>query len=171
MFTTTPTPWALYNGETGLNTAGAVVATTAYLVPVVLEAPATITSVRVRFVTGGNGHYDVGIYDATGVNGAPNNLLAHAAATATSLATAGNTTASPAFINGNLSLPPGRYWLAFWIDNGTDTFTQKVSVATLGMVQTGTTAGPLPALASSLSGLAETGVKPNIIGLVQGGWA
>jgi len=167
-------PAALYDGEIASQaTATALVANTAYLVGVTLNVNAVLTGIRVRCDAGGNGHYDVGIYDASGTNGAPGNLLAHAAATATSLATsAGANNLTPALIGGNLSLAPGRYWLALWCDNATDTW-QKVasSNGNLTILQTGTNNGPLPALASSLSGLANAGLKPVIIGLLLGEWS
>ena len=165
-----PQPFALYNGDLASTSAGAGVATTAYLVAVVLYAPAVLTSVRVRFSVGGNGHYDVGIYDASGANGAPGTLLAHAAATASSLATAAGNQ-SPALIGGNLQLAPGRYWLALWIDNATDTFTKANGISGMIDVQSGTIAGPLPASASSLAGLGNAALKPLLIGLIQGGWS
>ncbi len=166
-------PLALYDGELASQaTATALVANTAYLVGVVLPVPAVLTGIRVRCTAGGTGHYDVGIYDATGTNGAPNNLLAHAAATATSLVTASSVYLTPALIGGNLALAAGRYWLALWCDNATDTWNKVASSnANVTIVQSGTNAGPLPALASSLSGLADAGFKPVILGLLQGGFS
>ena len=166
-----PAQQALYDGELATTGAAAGVATTCYLVGVVLWTPATLTNVRCGFGAGGSGHYDVGIYDATGTNGAPNNLLAHAAATATSIATAtGNQT--PALIGGNLALAAGRYWLALWIDNATDTiFRPGASAVGRAVTMSGTNAGPLPALASSITSLADGSFKPWLVGLLAGGWS
>ena len=168
-----PTPQALYDGELATTGSAVGAATTVYLVATrELLVPATLTNVRCGFATvGGTGHYDVGIYDATGANGAPNNLLAHAASTITALATAtGNQT--PALIGGNLALIPGRYWLALWIDNATDTiFRPGASAAGRAVTMSGTNAGPLPALASSITGLADGSFKPWIIGLLLGGFS
>ena len=155
-----PAPLALYDGEIASQaTASALVANTAYLVGVTLLAPAVLTNMRVRCNAGGNGHYDVGLYDATGANGAPNNLLTHAAATASSLATS-SATLTPALIGGNLALSPGRYWLALWCDNATDTWSKVASSNTnVTIVQSGTNAGPLPALASSLARAGKRGLE------------
>ncbi len=161
-----PQPLALYDGDLSGGTNGAFgIANTAALVGVVLYAHVVLTGVRVRFGTvGGTGHYDVGLYDGFGVNGAPGVLLAHAAATATSLVTAiGSQT--PALIGGNLSLAPGRYWLAVWVDNITDTLQRATGPnASMNVII------PLPANASSLAGLANNTFKPMILGILQGGW-
>jgi parallel beta-helix repeat protein len=172
-FTLTPVsqapPFALYDGELGQTSSSVGVANTAYLVGVYLPAPATLTAIRVRFAIGGNGHYDVGMYDASGANGAPGNLLAHAAATATSLVTSA-ATLTPAMIS-NVNLAPGRYWLALWVDNAVDTFNKQSGSGNVVVVQSGTNAGPLPALASNLAGLANGALKPLLIGLLSGGWS
>jgi hypothetical protein len=163
-------PEALYDGEVAAGVSTAPVATTAYLVAVKLTAPATLTGIRVRFGVGGTGHYDVGIYDATGANGAPNNLLAHAAAVASSLITS-TATLTPALIGGNLVLSPGNYWLAVWCENAADTIFRVTAGNNMAPVQSGTTAGPLPALASSLTALGNSNFKPIIVGLLLGGWS
>lgn len=162
-------PFALYDGEIASNSAAALVANTCYLVGVTLNAYATLTSMRVDFGTGGNGHYDLGVYDATGANGAPINLLAHCAATNTTLATATGLVTGT-FIS-SVALAPGRYWLALWIDNATDTVTKSNSHNNQSVSQSGTNAGPLPALASSIAGLANNAVKPVLLGLFSGGWS
>jgi hypothetical protein len=170
LFTPPVTPQALYDGELASNGAAAGTANTVYLVAVTLYAPATLTAVRCRFSTGGNGHYDTGIYDASGTNGAPGNLLAHGASSATALATAAGVQ-SPAFTGGNLALSPGKYWLALWIDNATDTIIRFGASLSLAVVQSGTNNGPLPSAASSISSLANTNFKPVLIGLISGGWS
>ncbi len=166
-----PAPFALYDGELGQTSSQALTANGVYLVGVVLNAPVTLTGVRLRFAAGGSGHYDVGIYDSSGTNGAPGNLLAHAAATSTSLATATGTQ-SPTFTGGNLNLAPGKYWLAVWVDNATDTVNKQSASGNMAVIQSGTvTAGPLPAAASSITGLANATVKPLLIGLISGSWS
>lgn len=174
------TPYVLCDGDLASSSAaGAPGANnTAYLVAVELRVPFTLSSIRVRFGTGGNGFYDVGIYDATGANDGPNNLLAHAAAANNSLATASNTTVSPALIagsrslvGGNLPLEPGKYWLAVWMSSTSDTIIRVNGASGMVIVQSGTNAGPLPAAASSLSGLANVVFKPIIMGLKSGGWS
>ncbi len=166
-------PFALYDGEIASQaTATAGVINTAYLVGVKLETPGILNFVQIRCVVGGVNHYDLGIYDATGdANGGPGNLLAHAAATATSLLTVTATLLKPAFLNGPIYLPAARYWLAFWVDGATDTFNKVASAAGNTCVnKTGTNAGPLPALASSLAGLTDGGLKFSLMGFMQNGF-
>lgn len=170
LFVPVPQPPALYDGEIAQTSSSVGVANTAYLVGMTLYAQATLTGIRVRFAIGGNGHYDVGIYDSSGTNRTAGTLLAHAAATATSLATSA-ATLTPALIGGNLPLSPGNYWLALWIDNITDTFNKQSASGSLAVVQSGTNSGPLPSSASSLSGLANATLKPVLIGLLSGGWS
>ena len=162
-------PLALYNGETGQTASAAPGATIVSLVGVTLYAPAVLTGIRVRFAVGGNGHYDVGIYDATGTNSGPGNLLAHAAATSSTLITSA-ATLTPSFINGNISLSPGRYWLALWTENGSDTVNKQTGSGNVVVAMSGTNAGPLPALASSISSLANNGLEVILIGMLSGGW-
>jgi len=167
LFAIPPAPQALYDGEICTTSSSAVTANTVYFIGTSLYAPATLTGIRVRFSTGGNGHYDIGIYDATGTNGAPGNLLAHAAATNTSLVTS-SATLTPAFINGNLALSPGRYWLALWVDNSTDAVNRQLASQNVGVVVVMTSTGPLPATAS---GLSNGTLKPVLVGLLSGGWS
>ncbi|HEV2412550.1 MAG TPA: glycosyl hydrolase family 28-related protein [Candidatus Saccharimonadales bacterium] len=165
------TPLAIYDGEiaqTSSSAAGAV--NTAYLVAVTVPAPVTLTGVRVRFASGGAGHYDVGIYKSDGTNGGPKTLLAHAAATATSLATS-SSTLTPAFTSGNINIDKGVYWLALWIDNTTDTFNKQSASGNMSVIMSGTTSGPLPSNATTLTGLANANLKPILIGIRSGGWS
>lgn len=166
-----PAPLALYDGEISQTSSAAGAINTVYLVGVELTAPVVLTGVRIRFATvGGTGHYDVGIYDASGANGAPGNLLAHAASSNVALATSA-ATLTPAFIGGPITLQPGRYWLALWIDNATDTFNKQSASGNNAVIQAGTNAGPLPASAASITGLANGTLKPVLIGIIQGGWS
>src|ERR1700726_592831 len=121
-------PLAIYDGDlaaTATLNAGAI--NTVFLVGVRVPVPVTMTGMRMRLVTSdaGAGHYDMGIYDATGTNNAPGSLKAHCASSSTALSTgsSSNVVFSPTFIGGNLSLQAGLYWLALWTDNTTDTFT------------------------------------------------
>ena len=164
------TPHALYDPDPAGLAANTLPAG-AYLVGVTLYAPAIITGVRVGIAAGGNGHYDTGIYDATGTNGIAGNLLAHSAATNTTLSTS-SAFLAPAFINGNLSLSPGKYWLAFWIDNATDTvYRSSMASTNLGVAMFGTSAGPLPAAASSLGSFVDSVRKVALFALISGSWS
>lgn len=160
-----PMPFALYDGELANSGSGAGVANTVYLVGIENLTPVTLTGIRVKFATvGGTGHYDVGIYNSSGV------LLAHAASSNTALTTSA-AALTPAFIGGAITLQPGRYWLALWIDNATDTIFKTAGSLNMEVVQSGTNAGPLPANISSLTGLGNATFKPIIIGIIQGGWS
>ncbi len=170
----TPTPpLALYTdqgiGTTSSQAAGA--ANTVYFVLLPpLQAQVVINAMRVRFASGGAGNYDLGIYDSTGANGKPGNLLAHCASTSTSLATS-SATLSPALLS-NVTLPPGIYWLAMWISNTTDTWNKQSVSGNMAPVLSGTVAaGPLPASASSVSGLGNASVYPIIEALINGEWS
>lgn len=163
-------PMALYDGEIAQTSTSAGVANTAYLVAVTLQVQSTLTGIRIRFAAGGTGHYDVGMYDSSGANKGAGTLLTHAASSATALVTS-SATLTPALIGGNLALSAGNYWLALWVDNATDTFNKQSASGSNAVVQSGTNAGPLPALASSLAGLANATLKPVLIGLLQNSWS
>jgi hypothetical protein len=164
------TPLAIYDGEIAQTSSSAGSANTAYLVAVTIPAPVTLTGVRVRFAAGGSGHYDAGIYKSDGTNGGPKTLVAHAASTATSLVTA-SSTLTPAFIGGSVSIDKGVYWLALWIDNATDAFNKQSASGGMAVIMSGTTTGPLPSDATTLTGLANATLKPILIGIRSGGWS
>jgi hypothetical protein len=145
-------------------------ANSAYFVSVYLPAPATLTGVRCRFGTAAVGFYDVGIYaDNAGV---PGLLLAHAATTATSLATATGVVATPGLIGGNLALQAGRYWLALWMSSASDNFTgtSGASAGAINCMTGANGANPLPANASTITPV-NTQLKPTLIGILSGGWS
>ncbi len=142
------------------------------LVAVYTPSPFVLAAVRMRFQSnGGGGYYDTGIYDATGANDGPNNLLGHAAATNTSLPVASSGVKTPALIGGNLSLSAGRYWLAYWQSNANDQIVNGAGDTGMPPFLTGTSNGPLPALASSIGSLANTNMAPLLEGLRAGGWS
>lgn len=163
-------PLTLHDYDLGSGGSAALTANTAYLVGCTIYAPVTLTGIRIRCASGGSGHYDVGLYDSTGTNRAPGNLLTHAASTATSLATS-TATLTPALIGGNITLSPGNYWLALWVDNATDTFVRVSLNSGMLIAQSGGSSGPLPAAASSLTSLANVGIQPYITGIISGGWS
>ncbi|MEO6889758.1 MAG: hypothetical protein ABI456_10695, partial [Ktedonobacteraceae bacterium] len=80
-------------------------------------------------------------------------------------------TLTTALIGGNLALSAANYWLALWVDNATDTFNKQSASGSNALVQSGTNAGPLPAAASSLAGLANAALKPLLIGILQNSWS
>ena len=160
-------PQALYDGDLSLGNTGTLSANTVYLAGVTLLAPATLTAIRLEFASGANGYYDVGIYDSTGTNAAAGNLLAHAAATNTTLATPSSGRVAPSFIGGNLALSPGRYWFAFWISNASDTVQRQAGNSQMSVSQTFSSTGPLGAVGS----LSDTGTRIQMLGLLSGGFS
>ncbi len=124
-----------------------------------LDAFLVLTGFRYQFGTGGNGHCDLGLYDSAG------NLLTHIGSTLTATGVQTYTLSSA------LPLAPGRYYLAFWIDNATDT-SFSVSATNLGAIPalTGVNAAGLPAQMSQVS-LSNFQRRLSILGLVQGGWS
>jgi len=170
----TPTPPIALYSDQGIATTssqGAGATNTVYFVLLPpLQAQVVASAMRVRFSSGGAGNYDLGIYDSTGANGKPGNLLGHCASTATSLASS-SATLSPALL-ANVTLPPGVYWLAFWISDTTDTWNKQSISGNMAPVMSGTiTAGPLPANASSVTGLGNASVMPIIEALLNNEWS
>lgn len=152
-------PHAIYEGDLGSTGAGTLTANTAYLVGVTLTASVMLTAMRMRFGSGGAGHYDIGIYDSGG------NLLWHSGSVVSATGVQTQTLATP------LGLAPGKYWLALWVDNATDTVNRATGVVNLIVTQSGTNASSLPATTAGLTGLTNGTIKPFLIGLIQGGWS
>jgi hypothetical protein len=169
LFITMPQPMILSDPgvDSGGNNAGTANQAYFVFIPPVL-ATCTITALRCRFNPGANGHYDLGLYaDNAGVPGVQ---LAHIASTATSTVTVTGIL-SPTLIGGNLTIAPGRYWLALWIDNITDKPYSFNPVAGITNVLTAANgANALPANANTLT-LSTSGYKPVVQALVSGGWA
>lgn len=154
-----PAPWMLYVDDPINAAAGAVTANTIYLVSYVLAAPVTVPAMRCRYGGTPAGHFDLGLYDQYG------NLLGH---TGTTAAATGVNTAN---LLTPVALAPGRYYLAAWFDNGTDTpFRQNSAVGmTMAHVLTATSTTGLPASFAIPSGITESSTRVSIIALVQGG--
>src|SRR5260221_10213561 len=144
---------------TSATTAGA-----AFFVGVELYAPITIAQMRTVFSGAPTGNVDMGIYDATGANGGPGNLLGHTGAI---VATTGVFTKA---LTANLLLSPGQYWLAFL-----DTVADSVAVKTMQGANVGavwrsvsTALAVLPASAGSVQ---TTTVAILLDGLISGGFS
>lgn len=165
-----PAPVALYSGDLlNFGAAQALAVNTAYLAYVKVDAPVILTGFRVNFGAGAGGtsKYDVGIYNFD--TGALITSIAtnNGATPVTAAGTLSTTLTTPKMIN------PGRYWLAFWINNATDTVLKYANTATAGtaIIQAGTASNQLPANTSGLAGLANGTKNPIVIGLLQGGWS
>jgi len=119
-----------------------------------------LMSFRYEFGTGGNGNYQIGIYDGAG------NLLAVTAVAAT---VSGIVTPS---LSIPLSISQGRYYFGFWISNAVDTtFSISATNANALPASSGTNAGGLPATIAATTGLAPFFRRMSILGLIQGGWS
>lgn len=146
---------------TVLSTAVSLQAGSAYFSPVLLYASVTVTQMRCNFSAASpTGNCDMGIYDATGTNGAPGNLLGHTGAIA---AATGNFTKS---LTANLTLSPGQYWLAFIDTVGTDNPCLRASiVAGLGALYR-TTATNLTVLPATTGAVSDTATRVGVMALL-----
>ncbi len=137
------TPWSLTHpalaAAPSATSPVALVLNTTYLVPVELYADCILTAIRVAHAATSAGNVDLGIYDSSG------NRLDHSGVASA------NTFASKSqqlsLSNGNLSLSKGRYYLALWVDNATDTY----------YMLTMTNTNLEPALANALNGTNPNG--------------
>ena len=158
-------PITLWN-DASIATAGSVLTAGAiYFVGIELLAPITVAQMRTSFgATSPTGNVDMGIYDATGTNGKPNNRLG---STGAILSTTGLFTQN---LTANVSLSPGQYWLAL-VDNVADTPAAK-TVLTAGLAQawrsTGTSNTSLPSTAPALQ---TTSLLVDVEGLISGSFS
>jgi hypothetical protein len=171
-------PWYLtHESNAGVSAAGSgtLVTNTTYLVGVYLPVPAIVTNMRIRKGTTSAGNMDLGIFDSSG------NRLDH-----TGVIGAGstNTDVTHALSGGNLSLSPGRYYLALWIDNNTDVYYRVntgnvntswaeilVGAAVNGTGATNTTTGLLSTF-TAMTGTTVTGALiVSMMALLSGGHA
>jgi hypothetical protein len=114
---------------------------------------------RVNISGSPTGNIDMGIYDATGTNNGPNNLLGHTGANA---AATGLFTKS---LTANLLLSPGQYWLAFLDTVGDSIFARTATAAGLPVVVR-TSATNLTVLPSTIGAVADNAIEVGVIGLI-----
>lgn len=121
MFTPVPPPWYLANSSlASVGSAGSSArsANSTYIHDVYLNTPASLTSFSIQHDGVSAGNLDLGIYDTNG------NLLAKTGITsAIGFTNAVQTIA----LSQPLALGSGRYYFAFWVDNGTDTYFARQS--------------------------------------------
>jgi hypothetical protein len=140
------------------------VAGSAFLYPVTLLTSVTVTQMRTWFSGSPTGQVDMGIYDSTGTNGGPNNLLAHTGANA---AAGGIFTKN---LTANLSLSTGLYWLAF-LDTVADTVdTRTIAVSGMGVLYK-TSSTSLTVLPSTIGTIASTSILIQMYALISGGFS
>lgn len=142
----------------------AVTAGSAYFSIATLYAPITITQMRMGLTGSPTGNIDMGIYDSTGTNGQPNNLLAHTGANA---AAAGIFTKS---LTANLLLSPGIYWIAF-LDTVADTIPGRTTSANGNGAMYKTTSTSLTVLPATAGAIATINATVQVYGLVSGGFS
>lgn len=158
-------PFTLEEPDNTVLTGTAVTAQKAYFTSYVLLAPVTVTQMRC-FVSSASptGNIDMGIYDSTGSNGAPNNLLGHTGAIA---AANGVFTQN---LTANLTLAPGRYWLAF-LDTVADSVGLRAALAANIGVNLQTSAANLSVLPSTAGTVVNSINRVGIIALLSGSWS
>lgn len=144
-------PFVLETEDISVLTYTAVVAGSAYFSPYVLNAQVTVTQMRCSFTGSPTGSVSMGIYDATGANNAPGNLICQTGANA---AATGNFTKS---LTANQILPPGQYWLAF-LDTVADSVGLRAGLSSgMGafLKTTSTSLTVLPATAGAVADIAN----------------
>lgn len=160
LFTQVPQPWLLGEGDPMVSQA-ALTAQRAYFIGIWVPVPVTLTSLRVSFGTAGNGNYDVGIYDSGGTA-----LYRQGSTTTTGLGASTVTVT----LGTALALSAGRYYVAFWLDNATDTVAVRGGQTSMDVLKNvNSQASGLP---STMSGAASgTGNRPIVLGLISGGYS
>lgn len=160
-----PTPLILETpGIESASNFAAVTAGSAYFSLIQVLAPCTVTNMRCYFNGTPTGNVDMGVYDAKGTNGAPQNLLGNtgAQASATGLFTKA--------LSANLLLSPGNYWLAF-VDTVADSVSSRQSaVSGMGPMYK-TTSTSLTNLPATAGPIAIINFLPAIYAIVSGGYS
>ncbi len=155
-------PLALYLDDPAAGAAAAGVAGAAFFNGISLNACITLTQMRTFLSGTPTGMIDMGIYDASGANSGPGNLLGHTGPISASTGVfTQNLTAS-------LPLAPGQYWLAL-LDTVADSILVRSSNAGVFTVMrtSATNLTVLPAVAGAVS---DNLNRFFIMGLRQGGY-
>lgn len=161
-----PTPWYLSHTDTiTAFTAGASTRTAnaTYLFGITNNTPVVVTGFSIAHGAVASGNLDMGIYDSNG------NLLVHTGVTGAANANGTQTI--------NLTTPyilaPGIYYLAFWVDNATDTYFARGGVPANAFMQivngVGTNAGGLAINFAGMGGVSGGGTFVPFIARLQGG--
>lgn len=140
-----------------------VTAGSAYFSLLILYATVTVTQMRTMLSGSPTGNVDMGIYDNTGTNGAPNNRLGSTGANA---AVTGVFTKS---LTANLLLNPGIYWLAV-VDTVADTFNARNPTSSMAPAYK-TSATNLTVLPATAGAVVDVGNVIATIALPLGGYS
>jgi len=151
-------------GAENAQVAAAVTAGRAFFAPITINTQVTIAQMRTWFSGSPTGNCDLGIYDSTGTNGAPNNRLGSTGANA---AAGGMFTKS---LTANAVLPPGVYWLAFLDTVADSVHTRTMAVAGLGAIMQ-TSATNLTVLPSTAGTVADSVLLIELYALISGGFS
>lgn len=154
-----PAPWVVGDlADITQDQANLRTANNCYFSPIIIQTTVTVTAMRTQIGTAGNGQIQMGIYDASG------NLLASSAKATTTTGIMTLAFSTP------LTIGPGRYYLALWIDNAVDT-TYSANGTTPGAwpALNGTNAGGLPAQMAT-SNPTNFHRRLALLALIQGGW-
>lgn len=152
------------DGALSAGAGAAVVAGSAYLSAVAINATVTIQKMRTIFSGAPTGNCDMGIYDSLGTNGLPLNLLGHTGAIA---ATTGLFTQN---LTANLTLPPGVYWIAI-VDTVADSVWQRGAGAAGAAAVVKTSATNLTVLPSTIGATANNNLIMLVDALPLGGFS
>lgn len=158
-------PFTLEQSDVTVLTATAITAGRAFfsaLPP--LYATVTVTQMRCFLSGSPTGNIDMGIYDATGANNAPNNLLGHTGAIA---ATTGVFTKS---LLANTILPPGLYWLAI-VDTVADSIGLRSGLAANIGVNVQSSSSALTVLPSTAGTVGNSIIRVGLEALLSGSWS
>lgn len=156
-------PFTLETPDITVLTPTAIAAGQAFFSAYVLNAQVTVTQMRCSLTGSPTGNIDMGIYDATGANGAPNNRLGSTGANA---AATGTFTKN---LTANLVLPPGQYWLAF-VDTVADTVNLRGGVTNLGVLLR-TSATNLTVLPSTAGAVISSSTRIGLAALLLNSWS
>jgi hypothetical protein len=165
LFTYPPVPNIVYiQGTENASNNASVTAGAAFFQLVVVYAPVTIAQIRCYFSGSPTGNVDMGIYDSTGTNGKPNNLLAHTGAIASAT---GMFTQS---LTASYTLTPGNYWLAFLDTVGDSVSSRQPAASGMGPLYR-TTATNLTVLGSTAGTIQDINFQVAMFALVSGGYS
>jgi hypothetical protein len=158
-------PFVLEEPDVTVMSGNALTLGVGYFTAIVLYAPVVVTQMRC-YITAASptGNVDMGIYDATGTNSAPNNLLGHTGAIAAV------TTTFTQNLTANLSLAPGRYWLAV-VETVANTVGSRGSLAASVGVNMQTSATNLTVLPATAGTVTNSIFRVGITALLSGSWS
>lgn len=147
-----------------VSTATTLTAGSPYFSEWMLTGQVTVTQMRCWFSGTPTGNCDMGIYDSTGTNGDPGNLLGHTGAIA---AVTGMFTQN---LTANLILGPGKYWLA-WLDTVADSIIARASQGAGFGILRRVNASNWTQLLTTPSSLVDTGNRVGVMALFSGGFS